>query len=205
MTLSSLPPGASRLVDYALERLALAEGSLELIPHKTFGSIDDKRVGEWAPDERRLTIAFDRSDWFYTLAHELGHVEQTLSGRFKLGGSAWDIFDNWLAAKTKISDRQILCAVRAIQRCEHDAERHALSLIRAFDLPGSEAYAQEANAYLWKHEIARKTRKWFASKDSLAVCPKTLIPLKALGTVPTSVESVMLSGDYDAGPDEPSR
>lgn len=181
-----MTPAEIALIEHALERLEVVSGSLELVPTT---HLDRFSIGYFHERSRRVVVAVGRDMWPATLAHELGHVEQMIAGEYAAAWP-WHVFGEHLARRPT-KPRRLLSAVRTMQRCEHDAERHALALIRAFGLEvDREEYARQANGYLWKHEVARRTGFW-SGAAVYALCPSRLIPLSEIGRVPPNVESVL--------------
>ena len=180
-----MTPAESRLVTYAMDRLAVVSGELVLTPTTETG---DGNIGQFDEQSRRMIVAIGRSDWCGVLAHELGHVEQLIDGRFS-DGNAWAIADGWLENNKAVNTKILNNAINYIQRCEHDAEKHAIKLCKLFkvglDFPD---YIRKANAYLWAWEGARRYGRWPHSAVH-TLCPSRLIPLKALSVLPQEVES----------------
>lgn len=180
-----MTPSESRLVTYAMDRLAVVSGELTLTPTTSIGG---NNIGQFDEDSRKLMVAVGLPDWCGVLAHELGHVEQFIDGRFP-DGTAWSIVDSWLEDNQAVNTKVLNESINYIQRCEHDAERHAIRLCRSFKLPlDMPDYIRKANAYLWAWEGARRYGRWPASAVS-TLCPPRLIPLKALSVLPQEVES----------------
>lgn len=181
-----MTPAQARLIEHALERLAVVSGSLLLTPTVT---LDRFATGLFhAGGSRRLEVSIGHPLWPATLAHEIGHVEQLIAGRYASGHS-WDLLHRHLTGQQGIDRRALLRAVRTIQACELDAEKHAIELIRAFRVRlDVREYARHANEYLWKHEIARRTGVW-PGVNLATLCPVTLITARDFGKPPQEFES----------------
>ena len=185
-----MTPAESQLIEHALSRLQPLEGRIELVPADYID--DDTTIGEWDEGELTLRVAMNGRDWAQILAHEIGHVEQTLQGQFA-DFSHWDTFEAWLKG-LRVAPRRLLTSVRYIQKCELDAERRGLRLVKAFGLGSTEHYIARANAYLWKYEVARRLGRWPNVVGAGIVGPKRLMTVQQLGKVPQDVESLM-AGD----------
>jgi hypothetical protein len=185
-----MTPAESQLIEHALSRLQPLGASLQLVPDDY---VDDEgsNLGEWDEAEMTLRVAMDHRDWAQILAHEIGHVEQTLRGDF-CDSQHWDTFQGWLGG-LRVSARRLLTAVRYIQRCELDAERSGLRLVKALGLGDADLYISRANAYLWKYEMARRLGRWPDIIGSGIVGPRRLITMQQLGKVPPEIESLMAS------------
>lgn len=182
-----MTPSVGRLIDHAIERLSVVSGSLLLMPAHEAG---DAR-GKWNETTAVLEVAVGDDDWPLVLAHEIGHVEQTIE-KLSFASTAWWTFNRWTDTNvTDIPPRRLLTATRTIQRCEHDAERRAIDLIKAFDLGDHAEYAREANADLWRYEFARLSRKWPKGYGAAALCPTRLIPESRFSKIPHDVASVI--------------
>ena len=175
------------IVTFTVLRLSALGGALQLVTHE----MPDGEVGNFDEHTRVLSVSMTRPDWSAVLAHELAHVEQALRGE-RSRSQAWELWNAWLRGRSQ-SPKALLHATREIQRHELAAERFAVRCIRRFSLPvdGVE-YTREANAYVWKHELARRTGQWPLVNVS-ALCPTRLIALREIGRVPKHVESAALS------------
>lgn len=157
----------------------------------------EQSIGFFDDEKPELAAACLLPNWPLIIAHERGHLQQWKAGKF-LNSPAFDNFGNWLYENKRLSKRRLLSAVRHVQRCELDAERRAVKLIRKFKLGDVELYIQRANAYIWAHEVARKTRQWpkcaIHEIPGLTACtPKKLIRLRDIGKVPQAVESIIIA------------
>ncbi len=148
------------------------------------GYFDDKR--------KFLFVAADEADWLTTLAHEYGHMTQWIEGRFGWDPRAEDAdsrFEEWLVGKhPDYSARRVLRLVRAIQRCELDAERRALHLARRWHLtPDVIALARSGNANVWRYEVARQISTWPKNADATIEekLPDRLMSVRMIGKPPT--------------------
>lgn len=186
-----MTPAESQLIEHALSRLQPLGGSLQLIP-SDYVDEEESNLGEWDEEEMALRVATGNRDWAQILAHEVGHVEQTLKGQFT-DSEYWDVFQDWLTG-VRVAPRRLLKATRYIQRCELDAERQGLRLVRALGLGDPEAYASRANAYVWKYEMARRLGRWPEIIGAGTIGPRRLITIQQLGRVPPDIESLMAGG-----------
>lgn len=182
-----MTPAAALLIDHAIDRLAVVSGSLLLMPSAKVG---DAR-GVWDEPAMTLKVAMGDPDWPLVLAHEIGHVEQTIE-KLSFPSSAWWTFNRWTDTNaTDIPPRRLLAATRTIQRCEHDAERRAIELIKAYGLGDVAEYARQANADLWRYEFARLSRRWPMLNGAPTLCPPKLIRESAFSKIPDNVASVL--------------
>lgn len=186
-----MTPAESQLIEHALSRLQPLGASLVLVPDE-YVDEEGTNLGEWDEEEMALRVAMSTRDWAQILAHEVGHVEQTLKGQFS-ESQHWDTFQGWLSG-LRVSPRRLLTATRYIQRCELDAERSGLKLVKALGLGDPECYASRANAYLWKYEMARRLGRWPDIIGAGIVGPRRLITVQQLGRVPPEIESLMAGG-----------
>jgi hypothetical protein len=177
-------PAEAALVDYAINRLAVVSGELVLTPTHRVGN---GSLGEFAEQERTLSVACGNTYWSGVLAHELGHVEQLIEGRFIYVGEAQELFNKHIEGGT-VNSRKLLRATRSLQRMELDAERYAVSLIDHFNLPIDRLmYIKSANAYVLSFEWARKHGAWPYSAWPL--CSHKLITEKQLNKISPELES----------------
>lgn len=186
-----MTPAESQLIEHALSRLQPLGATLQLVPDD-YVDEEGTNLGEWDEAEMTLRVATGSREWAQILAHEIGHVEQTLKGQFS-DGQHWDTFQGWLKG-LRVPARRLLTAVRYIQRCELDAERSGLRLVKALGLGDPELYASRANAYVWKYEMARRLGRWPDIIGAGVIGPKRLITVQQLGRVPPEIESLMASG-----------
>lgn len=186
-----MTPAESQLIEHALSRLQPLEASLQLIP-ADYVDPETTTIGEWDEAELVLRVATNSRDWAQILAHEIGHVEQTLQGQFT-EYHHWDTFEAWLKA-TRVSPRRLLTSVRYIQKCELDAERRGLRLVKALGLGSADSYIARANAYVWKYEMSRRLGKWPDVVGAGIIGPRRLMTTQQLGKVPPEVESLMAGG-----------
>lgn len=150
---------------------------------RNVGYFDDKR--------RFLFVSVAESDWLTTLAHEFGHLLQWTEGRFGFTPRSEDVdarFEEWLDGKhPRYSARRVLRLVRAIQRCELDAERRAIRLARRWRLTTDfDAVIKSANANVWRYEVARQIRTWPSNTDETmeSQLPARLMSVRMIGKPP---------------------
>jgi hypothetical protein len=156
------------------------------------------RAGDsgWFDDEKKiLLVCVNDADWLTILAHEFSHLSQWTekSPLYKEESEDQEDFEAWLAGTKRISKPKLIHVVRNIQRCELDAERRTVRLIKQFHLTTDiKKYIQVANFYIWQYEAARKFGRWVELHDDLsAKMPTTLMPKSQIGKLP--VDFGMLS------------
>lgn len=180
-------------LEHVETRLSMCSG--RLIMRATSYLEEHACCGFWDDTRRELYVAVARPDWLAILAHEVGHVEQFLANRW-IDSTPHGNVDEWLSKKIELSPRRLLSSVRAVQRCERDAEMHGIALMRRFNLGNLGDYARHANVYVWSYEIARRTRLWPNRKAIVGaerLAPARLLSERDLGRVPSALESVLAS------------
>lgn len=163
----------------------------------------DGSAGWFESEGRSLYVAVDTEGWLCYLAHELAHMHQ-----WREQADVWvdceyndyQIFYDWLDGQ-RYTNKRILSIVRGIQRCELDAERRAIKLIRTFNLTNDlKKYIKGANMGVWAYELVRRNRKWWTDFKSpysnsaiMEMVPERLIKLKSIGHVDEAIETAVLS------------
>lgn len=181
---------ATPFLAYAQNRCEAAGVELCLLPRQF---TRDGDLGVFDDEKKRITVCVRNTEWLTTLAHELGHLDQWSANsdvwraamKAKVAEDAYEDFDLWLSGRTAFSTREIRGVVRRIQRCELDAERRALRLIRTFGLDDPKAYARVANFHVWQYEAARRLGIWVEASPALtAAMPDRLMRVAAVGDLP---------------------
>lgn len=128
----------------------------------SFATRDDC-FGYFDPQKRRLEVPV-ADGWLETLAHEYSHFCQEKEGLFP---EVWptdgpvEFLDAW-GNGGRGTPRQVLRATRQVQRCELDAERRAVKLIRQYGLTHDlDGYLRRAWCNVMGYEFQRRTRKWW--------------------------------------------
>lgn len=191
--MSDCKPDVNAFLEHVETRLSMCGGRLVM---QAVDYLEDQGCsGFWDDTRRELYVAVARGDWLTILAHEVGHVEQFMQKRW-VDSRPHGNFEQWLSKKIELSPRRLLSDVRAVQRCERDAEAHGISLLRRFNLGNVSDYTRHANVYVWSYEIARRTRAWPKRKAIVGaehLSPARLLSDRDLGHVPSTLESVLAS------------
>lgn len=175
-------------LEYAQKRCGDYGVSLVLVPRRTtkFGD-----YGEFDDVKKRMVVCVNDPGWLTTLAHELGHMDQWLentpawAGAASAESDAYTAFDDWIVRGKKTAGPALQSLVRRIQRCELDAERRALRLIRKYGLADPKAYAQVANFHVWQYEAARRFGRWVvAPVEYSSEIPDRLMRIADIGKLP---------------------
>jgi len=115
-------------------------------------------------DSEKLTVAIDKDkkDWFITFIHEYCHYLQMVSNDpcfFNQDVYGVDEFENWINKETEIKDNLLKKAIKSIQLCEHNCDKKAVELIKAYKLPiNTSDYIKQSNAYVFTYEFQRRYR-----------------------------------------------
>lgn len=131
---------------------------LTFLPRRgVFGMFDESK--------RRIEVSIQEHDWLLTLAHEHAHFRQWREGLFP---SIWpndgpvERFEAWMEKKAILTGRGLTSTVRLIQRCELDAERRAVKMIRAYGLTNDlTSYLKRAWCNVMGYEFARRHKTWW--------------------------------------------
>ena len=171
-------------LEHAQKRCGDYGVSLVLVPRRTtkFGD-----YGEFDDEKKRVVVCVNDPGWLTTLAHELGHMDQWIEGSAEWAAVRdydYTDFDSWYRGQ-KLSPQALQRLVRRIQRCELDAERRGLRLIRRFGLADPKVYAQGANFHVWQYEAARRFGRWVeAPAKHSAEIPDRLMRFSDIGKLP---------------------
>ncbi len=163
------------------------------------GGMGAGHVGIVDITEKRFSVDTSDPDWLLVCAHEYAHLCQAMAGKFRFGDDKHDpdgLFDDWLEGKKKLTKRKVTSIVREIQRCELDAERRVVRLVKRYGLTNNVVpYIKKANALILFYEYARRHRRWYVNEPTdvpeiLARIPDRLIPVSAIGHLDRVLEAL---------------
>ncbi len=128
-------------------------------------SLDDHAVGCSAyVSGKDIHIAARNYYWFEILMHEYAHVCQDLDSWHEdpWDDYYWQTFDGWLLRDLEVPEKPLKECTGVIARCELDAERRVVRMIKKHRLTriSIENYIRQANAYVYSYEATRITRAW---------------------------------------------
>ncbi len=162
---------------------------VEVYLRQSSGIGDHAMGGFFDEAARRLEVAIQAPGWVEVLAHEFGHVQQWAEGAFVDRGTeeAYEQHEAWLSRSIEAPAAQVRQWFRAIQACERDAERRAVSiLVEENAIAEIPFYVRAANTYVLAYEAARRLRKWPRRSGTnaalVALMPSTLV--EDLGDLP---------------------
>jgi hypothetical protein len=123
-------------------------------------------AGYFDPEEMVLAVATKRPDWFLTLLHEFGHMQQWRDDPKSFEGDEDEDFWDWLTGSKELSKRKLRHSVNEIRRMELDCEmRVADCIVRNPELRiDLSTYVRQANAYLYLYTVVAKHRKWISMR-----------------------------------------
>lgn len=143
---------------------------LMLAPQEYVYTTTDAAMCRGFYDGETLSVATGSPDWAGVLAHEYGHLEQSVEGLFDTSKvNHYEVLEQWWQGKKKYSAAKIAKATRFVLACELDAERRAVGYISQYQLVSDlAAYISRANGYAVSYLWAEKHKKWPAIAVSWA-------------------------------------
>ncbi len=187
------PRDVLAFIDYARGACARFNVKLRLEAREMSTSKDS---GYFLDDKRVLYVAALNAKWPSTLAHELGHLEQRSEGLFL------DYDQGPLQRHVDgeaVKPAELRRSVRNVQRCELDAERRALHLVRDFHLTMDiNQYVKDSNAYVWSFDLRMRYRtRWapgqFPSLTYNHLLPDKLMRVRDISKIEPELEWAMVS------------
>lgn len=189
----------SDFLAYARGECAHAGVKLYLDPR---AGTKDGYLGAFDYFKKELLVCVANPLWLGVLAHELSHLHQ-----WAQNVPAWSkglqedcdaVYENWIKGKDT-KPELVKQAVRGIQRCEWDAEKRAVKLIKKYRLVDPKIYTRSANMYILKYEFARRHRAWVRTDHLDPAIFEGLVPddriisAKSFGKLPEKLEQTLLA------------
>lgn len=164
--------------------------------------LSDRSLGEYSNGV--LTVCVENTDWPGVLAHEVSHVLQEMEKAAVWANPNADdvLFWRWIKTGNGLGPVRKRKVIRAIQRCELDAERRAVVLMKKFDLATPKAlerYIRGAAVYLATYEFSRRYGVWVSKEQTehiepilLAAAPNRLPKESELGYISPKLEALLM-------------
>lgn len=147
----------------------IASGVSLILAAKRKLVLDDEGLGcsgYFDSEGKVLAVATRRPDWFPTLLHEFGHMQQWLEDPAGFDENYDEDFWDWLIGNKELSKRHLHRVVNSVRGTELDCERRTIALISRHPSLGIDIadYTRKANAYMYLYTVVAKHRKWVGLK-----------------------------------------
>lgn len=128
---------------------------------------DDFVNGYFSSEPPTLAVAIGKPTklWLPILVHEYCHAQQFLDDPDWFNRCDSDIFFDWVAGASTMTQEEARAAAEAALRLEADCEARVVALINEIGLQSliePSVYAQKANAYITFYKFVLKHKKWYS-------------------------------------------